>query len=82
MFDWLKGAAMRKFAKMQREELVQFIEMLEGADDQEVGLVVALATNFRHEFSQRCDLLRPMVNAEVQIPLELVRIYQQYQKIV
>ncbi|MBL4858505.1 MAG: hypothetical protein JKY36_04815, partial [Erythrobacter sp.] len=51
VFSWIKGAAKRKFAAMQRTELIQFIEMLDGADDETIGLVVALATNLRHDLA-------------------------------
>lgn len=80
VFNWLKGAAERKFTDMQRKELVYFIDMLNGGDDEQVALVVDVATNFRNSMSDMCDLRDPITNAGVEIPLELVRHYQQLQK--
>lgn len=80
ILNWMKGAAQRKFADMQRTELVHFIEMLDGTSDDEVALVVALATNFRNSIADVCDLRDPINNVDVGLPLQLVRHYQQLQK--
>ena len=80
VFNWLKGAAQRKFADMQRKEMEQFIAGLDGADDNEIALVVALATNFRHSLEDICDLSDPIINVSPEFPLQLVRHYQDLQK--
>lgn len=80
VFRWLKGAADRKFADMQRAELQHFIDMLTGADDDQLGLIVAIATNFRHSVAGTIDLLDPINSVDVSIPLQFVRLYQNLQK--
>jgi len=80
VFNWFKGAAQRKFADMQRKEMEQFIAGLDGADDSEIALVVALATNFRHSLKDVCDLSDPINNVSPEVPLQLVRHYQDLQK--
>lgn len=80
VFSWLKGKAQRKFASMQREELQQFVNMLEGVGDEEAGLVCALAANFRNEVIDICDLSDPLITVGEKIPLTFVRHYQDLQK--
>lgn len=80
VFRWLKGASDRKLAGMQRAELQHFIDMLIGADDDQIGLVVAIATNFRNSVSENVDLLDPINSVDVNIPLQFVRHYQDLQK--
>ncbi|MGY4751421.1 hypothetical protein ACVNHC_16320 [Pannonibacter sp. Q-1] len=80
VFGWLKGAAERKFADMQRAELQHFIDMLAGVDDDQLGLIVAVATNFRHSVGGTVDLLDPINTVDVNIPLQFVRHYQNLQK--
>lgn len=72
VFNWLKGAAERKFTDMQRNEIVYFMDMLNGGDDEQVALVVALATNFRNSMSDMCDFRDPIANCDVEVPLQLV----------
>lgn len=80
MFSWLKGKAQRKFADMQRQELQQFVNMLEGIGDEEAGLVCALAANFRNETVDVCDLSDPINTVSIGMPLILVQHYQDLQK--
>jgi|GEM_PF-2045238 len=80
VFGWLKGAAERKFSNMQRAELQHFIDMLKGADVDQLGLIVAIATNFRHSVSGSVDLLDPINTVDVEVPLQFVRHYQTLQK--
>ncbi|WP_434052604.1 MAG: hypothetical protein RDA78_25715 [Roseibium sp.] len=80
VFGWLKGAVQRKADEVQRAELQHFIAMLRGADDEELGLVVAIATDFRNSLSAPFDLLDPINTVDVSVPLQLVRQYQDLQK--
>lgn len=81
VFSWIKNAALKKFAAMHREELEQFIRMLEGVDDETIGLTVALTANLRNVMVDLCDFSDPdAIEDPEALAVELVQLYQKTQK--
>jgi len=69
MFRWLRRKSELAMVRAVDEDISRFLSMLKGASDEELGLLVALATHNRHTFEKHgSDLLRPR-DAEMKDPL-------------
>lgn len=67
----------------QRKELTDFVQNLRAMDGTEIGMVLAMATAYRHDLARRgVDLLQPaiLLAADPGITFTLARTIQQHQK--
>ena len=66
MFKWMKRKAQLAIVKSAKEDIERFVSMVKGASAEQVGLVVAMATHYRHAMARDgIDLLRPMEAEEL-----------------
>lgn len=77
MIRWLRGIIQRAHIKTQRDEMVRFLEGLKGMDDEEVGFIVAVATDQRHMLESiiEAPLLDPLVAVTIR-PSGVMAIHQ------
>lgn len=83
MFNWLKRKAQLAIIRSAEEDIDRFIASLRGADVEDLRMIVAVATHWRHVFSaDGIDLLDP-VTAEKNKPtllMTLNRLIREVQK--